>query len=203
MVPALEFCKDCARWVPWMPRKEQKEYYMQVFQDVLNPYESEDYSFLDCMITGAKMWCHNYEPKSKEQTMEWQHVSFPLKKKFKTQPSVGKVKCTVFWDRKGVILLDFLEPGQIINSDHYITMLTKLKAQTSRVKPEKKIIFVSLHNNARPQTSLKTMEYFASLSWTALPNPLYSPNLYLLTSICSGQRKMDYMSNIFLGEVLS
>jgi len=39
--------------------------------------------------------------------------------------------CTVFWDRKGVILLDFLEPGQTINSDRNIATLTKLKARIS------------------------------------------------------------------------
>ena len=44
------------------------------------------------------------------------------------QPSIGKVFCIVFWDRKGVILLDFLESGQTTSSDHYIVMLTKLKA---------------------------------------------------------------------------
>ena len=38
--------------------------------------------------------------------------------------------CIVFWDRKGVILLDFLELRQTINSDCYIALLTKLKAQT-------------------------------------------------------------------------
>jgi len=39
------------------------------------------------------------------------------------------------WDRKGVILLDSLDPRQIINSDCYswcIMLLTKLKARTSR-----------------------------------------------------------------------
>jgi len=61
--------------------------------------------------------------------MEGQHVNSPPKKKFKTLPSVGKVMCIVFWDRKGVILLDFLEPRQTINSDRYIAMLTKLKAR--------------------------------------------------------------------------
>jgi len=40
-----------------------------------------------------------------------------LKKKFKTQPSAGKVICSAFWDRKVVILLDFQEPGQTISSD--------------------------------------------------------------------------------------
>jgi hypothetical protein len=55
---------------------------------------------------------------------------FPIKKTFKTLPSAGKVICTVFWNRKGgVILLDFL--GQTINSDCYITTMTKLKAHIS------------------------------------------------------------------------
>ena len=67
--------------------------------------------------------------------MELLRLNSPSKKKFKTHPSVGKVRCAVFWDRKEVILLDFLGPRQIINSDCYITTLTKLKA---RVRPQKK-----------------------------------------------------------------
>ena len=51
-----------------------------------------------------------------------------LKKKFKRQPSAGKVLCTVFWDRKGVMLLDFLKRRQNISSECYIMTLTKLKA---------------------------------------------------------------------------
>jgi len=82
---------------------------------------------------------------------------FPSKKKFKTLPSVGKVMCIVFWDRKGMILLDFLEPGQTINSDRYIVSLIKLKAPISRVRPEKKTTFLLQDNNARPHTSLKTV----------------------------------------------
>lgn len=42
-----------------------------------------------------------------------------------------------FWDCKGVILLDFLEPRQTISSDCYIVTLTKLKTQTSGVVPGK------------------------------------------------------------------
>ena len=32
----------------------------------------------------------------------------PEANKFKTQPSAGEVIATVFWDAKGVIMLDFL-----------------------------------------------------------------------------------------------
>ena len=44
-------------------------------------------------------------------TLPIEVVNSPLKKKFKLQNSVGKVMCTVLWDRKWVILLDLLEPG--------------------------------------------------------------------------------------------
>lgn len=77
------------------------------------------------------------------------------RKKFKTQPSSGKAMCTVFWDRKGVILLDFLEPGQTINTDYRITMLTELKAWTSRARWEK-TVFLSQYCNTRPHSSVKT-----------------------------------------------
>jgi hypothetical protein len=76
-----------------------------------------------------------------------------------------------------VILLDFVEPGQTINSERYIVMLTKLKAWISRVRPEKKITFLLRHRKARPLTSSKTVEHIANRGWTVVPHPLYSPDL--------------------------
>jgi len=109
--------------------------------------------------------------------MEWRHVNSPSKKMFKTLPSAGKVMCTVFWDRKGVIFLDFLGLRQTTNSNRYTATLTKLKAETSRVRPEKKTTFLLQHNNARPHTSLKTVEHIVKLGWTVVPHPPYSPDL--------------------------
>ena len=103
-------------------------------------------------------------------------MNSPLKKEFNMLPSADEVMCTVFWDRKGVILLGFLEPRQTINSDCFIAMLTKLKAQISRVRPEKKTTFL-LQHNARSHTSLKTVEHIVNLGWTALQHPPYSPDL--------------------------
>jgi len=163
MVATLEYRKVCARWVPRMLTREHKEHRMQVCQDLLHQYEAEGDSFLDRITTGDKTCCHHYEPESKRQSMEWRHVNSPSTKKFKTLPSVGKVMYTVFWDRKGAILLHFLEPGQTINSDRYIATVTQLKARISRVRPEKKTTFLLQHDNARPHTSLKTVEHIVNL----------------------------------------
>ena len=73
----------------------------------------------------------------------------------------GKQMYAAFWDVKWVILLDFLQPQQTINSDCHVMMLTKLKAQTCRARQEKKATFL-LHR-ARPQTSLKATEHAAIL----------------------------------------
>ena len=107
--------------------------------------------------------------------------------------------CTVFWDRKGVILPDFLEPGQTINSDRYIATLTKLKARISRVRSEKKTTFL-LQHDVRPHTSLKTVEHIANLGWTVLPHPPYSPDLapfdfHLFGPMKVGLRAQHFTSN--------
>ena len=53
-----------------------------------------------------------------------------------------------------------------MNSDHYITTVTKLRTQTYRVRPEKKTTFLLQYDNIKLHT--------ASLSWTVLQ---YSPDL--------------------------
>ena len=34
---------------------------------------------------------------------------------------------TIFWDEDGVLIMDFLESGQTINNERYVTVLRKLK----------------------------------------------------------------------------
>ena len=74
----------------------------------------------------------------------------------------------------------FWNPDQTINSDHYITVLTELKVQTSRVRPEKKTTFLLQHDYTMPRSSLKTRDYAANFGWPIYPYPLYS--LTLVTS---------------------
>jgi len=144
-----------------------------------------------------KMWYNHCEPEAKELSMEWQQLNSPTKKKFKTQPAVCKVMCTVFWNRKRVMLLDFLEPRWTIN--RYLVMLTKLKVLSSRARPEK-ITFLLQHGNTRPHISLETMEHIANLGWTVLLHTPYSPDLdppdfHLLRMMIDGLRRQHIPTN--------
>ena len=48
-------------------------------------------------------------------------------KKFKTQPSAGKVMATVFWNAKGIIMLDILPKRNTITKVYYANLLDQLR----------------------------------------------------------------------------
>jgi len=100
----LGFRKVCAKWVPKELTEEQKNNLVAICQRLLDRYASEGEAFLTRIVTGDKTWVHHFAPESKRQTMEWKHPGSPVKKKFKSQPSAGKVMLTIFWDSQGVIL---------------------------------------------------------------------------------------------------
>lgn len=93
--------------------------------------------FLDSIITGDETWCHYVTLETKEDSKQWRHSRSPKPKKFKQTLSAGKVMATVFWDRKGVLLTEFMPKGTIINSDMYCDTLRKLKRAIK--SPERKI----------------------------------------------------------------
>ena len=66
---------------------------------------------------------HYYEPENKAQSRQSVGPGSPRLKKFKTQPSAGKVMATVFWDAQGVIMLDFLAKKSTITGAYYANLL--------------------------------------------------------------------------------
>jgi len=66
-------------------------------------------------------------PESKQQSLHWKHTALPKRKKFKQMFSTRKIMCTVFWDRKDVLLVEFLCQGITINSAVYCETLKKLR----------------------------------------------------------------------------
>ena len=67
-----------------------------------------------------------------------------------------KVMLTVFWDRKGILLMEYLERGKTMNSDDYYS--NPLKQLRNKIKEKRhgklgKGIFL-LHDNAMQQPTL-------------------------------------------------
>jgi hypothetical protein len=65
-------------------------------------------------------------PRIEEQSMECRHTSSPIKREFKQTISTCMIMRTVFWDRKHVLLVEFLPQGPTINACVYCNTLQKL-----------------------------------------------------------------------------
>ena len=50
------------------------------------------------LVTVDETWVQYYEPEYKAQSRQWVGPGSPRPKKFKTQPSAGKMMTTAFWD---------------------------------------------------------------------------------------------------------
>ena len=61
---------------------------------LLKRFRSKDY-FLLRLVTVDETWVHYYEPENKAQSRQWVGPGSPRPKKFKTQPSAGKVMDTL------------------------------------------------------------------------------------------------------------
>ncbi|KFM64801.1 Histone-lysine N-methyltransferase SETMAR, partial [Stegodyphus mimosarum] len=174
----LNYRKLCSRWVPKMLTDVHKTKRLGSALTFLTRYSDEGENFLNQIVTGDETWVCHFTPESKQQSMEWRHTHSPKKQKFKVTMSSQKIMCTVFWDRKGVLLTEFLPRGETINAARYCETLTKLRRaiQNKRRGMLSKGI-VLLHDNARPHTAGVTQSLIRQFHWEQFDHPPYSPDL--------------------------
>jgi len=118
--------------------------------------------FLSRLVTMEETWLYNYDPETKQQSVEWRHIGSPSPQKFRVQKSTGKVLASIFWDQDGLLLIDYLPKGQTVNAEYYLSLLVQLKdilKERRRGKFTKVILF--LHDNAPAHRALATQKKLA------------------------------------------
>jgi len=95
-------------------------------QEFLDLFTSDQDKFVWHIVTGDETWIHHWDPESKQESMQWRHASSPPPRKFKTQPSTVKIMATIFWDSRGVLLIDYLLDKTTMNEQYYANLLLKL-----------------------------------------------------------------------------
>ncbi|GFU65556.1 histone-lysine N-methyltransferase SETMAR [Trichonephila clavipes] len=138
---------------------EHKEKRLDSSLDFLIRFKEEGDDMLSQTVTGDETLISHITPESKQQSMEWRHTSSPVKVKAKQTLSKRKIMATMFWDERGVFLVDFMAQGTTINSGTYCATLRKLR-RALRNKRSKGVLF--LHDNSMPHTSRMTRELIES-----------------------------------------
>ena len=120
---------------------------------------------------------HYYESENKGQSRQWVGPGSPRKKKFKTQLSAGKVMATVFWDAKGIIMLDFLPKRSTITGVYNANLLDQLRTairEKCRGKLSKGVLLQQ--DNARVYTCKVAMDAVERNGYELIPHA-YLPDL--------------------------
>ena len=114
--------KLTARWVPKSLSDQQMATRATVYSPLLKQFRSKEDDFLSRLVTVDETWVHYYEPENKAQSRQSVGPGSLRPKKFKMQPSAGKVMA-VFWDAQGIIFLDFLAKKSTITGAYYANLL--------------------------------------------------------------------------------
>lgn len=91
--------------------------------------------------------------------------------------SASKVMLCIWWDQKGVVYYELLQPGDSITGDRYKLQLIRLSRALREKRPKyeqrhDKVIL--LHDNARLHVAKVVKKYLETLKWDILPHPPYS-----------------------------
>jgi hypothetical protein len=147
-------CKVGAKDAGRRPQKKR----MGAALKFLERYHRCGDKFFDHIVTGDEPWVSHFTPESKLQSLVWHHPRSPsTPRKFKQTLSTRKIMTTVFWDRKGVLLVEIMPQGTTINAESYCATLGRLRyAIQNRRRGLLSSGVVLMHDNARPHAAART-----------------------------------------------
>lgn len=174
----LGMSKVSCRWVPRMLTVENKRLRVAAANEFLGMCEVDPESVFRRIVTCDETWVHHYDPETKQQSSQWRRRGEPAPVKFKTQPSAGKIMATIFWDAKGILLIDYMPHKTTITGINYAQLLSKLRAvilEKRRGLISRGVLF--LHDNAPIHKSHVAQNAIHECGFSQLNHPPYSPDL--------------------------
>lgn len=93
----LGMSKVSVRWVPRNLSTQDRHQRTESCKELVALYNEDEARFISRLVTGDETWIHHWDPETKLESMQWKHPGSPPPKKFRTQPSAGKVMATIFW----------------------------------------------------------------------------------------------------------
>ena len=151
---------------------------VQACQQLLHMMQYHQEEFLDSIVTEDESMFSLYEPETKAQSMQWKRPDEHTPLKAKTVPSMKKRMGTIFWDRQGVLLIEWLPEKRTFTGDSYVATLRQLKEAIKDKRRGKVTRGVRLlHDNASAHTCHKALAAIRELGFEQLPHPAHSPDL--------------------------
>jgi len=163
-------------WVPHELTGAQKTRRMEICEELIS--KEQQTPFLHHMITMDESWIY-WENSDSYHHRSWRGAGDQPITEVRKSLTPKKHLLSVFWDSKGVILMDVLSANQTITAEYYSHLLERLKS-LYRIKRCRNMAVNETylqHDNARPHTAAVTVAKMQSLNLIRIPHPPYSPDL--------------------------
>ncbi len=89
--------RAACRWVPQLLTPLQMEYHVNVFEELLERFNTAGVDFLHNIIMIDKSWMFHYDLEIKYQISQWKTMNMPPPKKVKIVRSAGNVMMIFFF----------------------------------------------------------------------------------------------------------
>jgi histone-lysine N-methyltransferase SETMAR len=122
------------------------------------------------------MWVSFVNVETKEQSKQWMHTHSPNKPKNCKQTSGRKLMATVFWDRKGVLMVKFMQQRTKITSEVYCKTLGAIQNKRRGMVTSGVVL---LRENVCPHSATCTRALLEHFSWQLFEHLPYSHDLAL------------------------
>ncbi|GBP91872.1 Protein bric-a-brac 1 [Eumeta japonica] len=185
--------KISARWVPKMLTPFDKQRRLQTSKDFLDKSPVDPWGstwttlgitvyiideICDRIVTVDETWVRQYDPESKQESMQWTKKGERPPKKFKVLKSASKLMATIFWDSEGVLLIDYLPKETTMNGQYYANLLAQARkavVQKRRGKLSRGVLF--LQDNASVHTARASRQALKDTGISEIDHPPHSPDL--------------------------
>ncbi len=181
----LKLSKKAAKHIPRVLTAEQKRHRKNLSEINLECLCTEKH-FLDKIIAGDETWISLYQNETKMESCQWLPCGSACPLKALKSRTGRKSMLILFHDAYGVIHMEFVPPGETVDSDFYCQVLDRLLVKIRRKCPgmwtggvdgATNRDFHLLHDNAMPHTSYITLGYISEHDISLVAHPQYSPDL--------------------------
>ena len=174
----LKMWKICAKFVPRVPKEDQKERRCHDSKEMVELINS-DSAVLDALVTCDESWIYCYDPETKWQSSQWKHAVSPRPKKARQSKFNLKLLMIPFFVSTGMIYMHWVPTGQTVNKEYYVEVLREFRNRFRRKRPA---LFKSgqwhFHqDNAPVHNSILVTDYLTKMGINTVLRPPYSPDL--------------------------
>jgi [histone H3]-lysine36 N-dimethyltransferase SETMAR len=185
-------------WLPHALTDSNRERRMNLCKELLQMHAENN--FLPRLITCDETWVY-WESSGTHSHRAWRASGDVPTTEVHTNLTTKKHLLTVFWDCKGIILMDVLPRAMTMTAVYYCGLLDRLKTaiEEKRRRRTNDGGLYLLHDNARPHTAVLSTLKLQELGLHVVPHTPYSPDLapsdyYLFSPLKSALRNQNFDS---------